>query len=194
MKRNTITLQFTFNGILILNNKKLNEYDLNDCVDKYKVINSQIFIKKIKNILDELKINQHLLTDNIDIIIDKTYNQIDKDILERTFKDLSFNKIIFFNITDKLLTCNTDAMVSVHQKALKIFYLNEVIYIDIYFNKYKEIIEILLKELNTKYNIKTIKLYGDNKIIDEILKLYEKNKKVQLYKFSYPNQIPINLL
>ncbi len=194
MKRNTITLQFTINGILILNNKKLNEYDLNDCVDKYKVINSQIFIKKIKNILDELKINQHLLTDNVDIIIDKTYNQIDKDILERTFKDLSFNKIKFLNITDKLLTCNTDAMVSVHQKALKIFYLNEVIYIDIYFNKYKEIIEILLKELNTKYNIKTIKLYGDNKIIDEILKLYEKNKKVQLYKFSYPNQIPINLL
>lgn len=194
MKRNTITLQFTFNGILILSKNKLNEYSLNDCVDKYKVINNQIFIKKIKEILDDLKINQGLLTDNIDIIIDKTYTDLDKNVLEKTFKDISFNKIKFLDLTDKLLTTNNEAMISIHHQATKIYYLNDVIYTDIYFNKHLEILDILIKELNNRYNIKIIKLYGDNQIINKILKFYEKNKKIQAYKFSDPNQIPINLL
>ena len=71
-------------------------------VDNYKIIDKQIFLEEITTIINENNINNHILTDNINIIIDDLYNNYDKENIKQIFKDLSFNQInIFCNFLTK---------------------------------------------------------------------------------------------
>ncbi|HAB65933.1 MAG TPA: hypothetical protein DCE23_01065, partial [Firmicutes bacterium] len=76
MKRNTISIIFTSNGLLLLNKKVITNHSILS-VNNYKVINSEEFINDISLIFKEQNINRHLLTDNINILIDSSYTKQD---------------------------------------------------------------------------------------------------------------------
>ena len=97
MKRNTITIQINFNNIIIYQDNEYKKYFLKHSINNYKIYNKEIFIEDFKNIIDKLKINNKLLTDNINIIIDSSYKEDDQILLKETFKELSFNKIKLVN-------------------------------------------------------------------------------------------------
>ena len=193
MKKNTVTLQFTYNGIIILYKNNIKQYTLKGTVENYKVINNN-FKKLFKNIIDELKINQNILTDNINVIIDTNYTKIEQDYLINILKEISFNKIVFLNYKDLIIQNKNEIIINLSDSFINIYYLNEVLSTTIYFNKHIEILEIYLKEIMNNYNIKIIKLFGKDNIINQILKYYEKSKKVQVYKYANPELIPIKLL
>ncbi len=193
MKRTTIIVQFIQKGILLLKDKYLQEYPL-DNVDNYKVINKELFIKELNYILKKNKINTSLLTDNINIIIDNTYSKLDKEILESIFTELSFNKIKFINITKIFDIKKQELIIDISKNNIKIYYLNDVIEERIYFDKYLQILSILLKNIINIHNIKVIKIFGNYCNDKKILSMIERNTNAEVYTYSHPNQVPINLL
>ena len=98
MRRQTVTIQFIQNGIIVFNKHQLQKYPLSS-VENYKVINKQLFCEEFNKIIEENKINNRILTDNINIIIDDTFKEIDKENLKTILKELSFNKILLFKNT-----------------------------------------------------------------------------------------------
>ncbi len=178
MKRKTITIQFIQNGIILLS-KELNNYQL-ESVDNYKIINREKFISEMNEILKKTNINNSLLTDNINIIIDNTYSELDKENINDVFIGLSFNKIKFLELT-KLFN-------------VKIYYIDEVIDQKIYFNKYDQILSILIKNIISIHNIKTIKLFGNKCNNKKIISILEKYSSAEVYIYSQPHQVPITLL
>jgi hypothetical protein len=87
MKRKKITIQIIQNGIIILNNKEIKQYKINS-VDNYRIINKDNFINEMTNIFKKQKINQTIITNDIDIIVDNTYSEIDEEVLLNIFKEL----------------------------------------------------------------------------------------------------------
>ena len=190
-KRKEITIQFIQQGIIILNNNQLIEYQLNS-VDNYKVINRELFIEEIQDILNILKINKNILTSNINIILDTTYSELEKEIIENIFKELSFNKIKYLNMIDLFKINKEELLIDISLNNIKIYYLDEIIELKIYFSKYIQTLSIILKSILKKNNIKVIKLFGNhcnNKIINQI----EQITKKKVYIYSQPNLVPVQL-
>lgn len=193
MKRKNIVVQFIQNGILILYQNNIIEYKLNS-VDNYKVINKNTFLEELDLIINNLKINNTILTDNITIIIDTTYSDIDKENIKNIFKELSFNKINYQNILNIFKISNEDLLIDISNNNIKIYYLNEVIDQKIYFSKYSQILSIVLKQIIKNHTIKTIKLFGNNCNNKKIIKHIENITNANVYIYSQPNLFPIKLL
>ncbi len=193
MRRQTITLQFIQNGIILLKNSDILEYQFKS-VDNYKIINKDDFINEISPILNNQNINKQILTDNINLIIDNTYTSIEKDIIINIFKELSFNNISFQNITDILNIKEQELIIDISTNNIKIYYINGVIEQKIYFNQYHQLLSILLKNIKESHNIKIIKLFGNKCNNPKIISKIEKHSNAKVYIYSHPNQVPINLL
>ena len=193
MKRKTITIQFIQNGIILLNSNHLTEHNLTS-VDNYKVINKDLFIEKISNILNDTQINKTLLTDNLSIIVDNTYSNLEREILTNIFKELSFNKISFLEISSIFNIQEQELIIDISTNNIKIYYLNEVLEQKIYFNKYTQVLSIILKNIKDIHNIKTIKIFGNKCNNKKIINSIEKSSNAKVYIYSHPNQVPINLL
>ena len=193
MKRNLIYLQFTENGLIILHNKELKEYIIKS-VNNYEIINKDQFIKEISNILENNKVNNKILTDNINIITDSTYSSFYLSNLESLFKELSFNKIEFTNILSIINIKDDELIIEISTSNIK--FLSNIINIknNIYYFKHKSILSIYLKSIVKKHNIKTIYIIGNypynKKIIDHI----ERITTSKVYIYTQPNLIPIKLL
>ncbi len=192
-KRTTITIQFIQDGIIVYHHNKLNTYHLIS-VENYKFINKQLFYEELSNIINENNINNHLLTDNINIIIDNTYTNLELDNIKSIFKELSFNKITFINLINIFHLNKNELLIDISNNIIKIYYNNDIININIYFNKYKQLISIYLKELLKKENINIIKVFGDYKEINNIITYLEKTIFKEIYSYSYPELMPIKLL
>lgn len=190
-KRQCITIQFIQQGILLLHNNEIKEYKLKS-VDNYKVIDKKNILEEIQSILNNLNINKNILTCNINIIVDSTYTKLDKDNIESIFKELSFNKIKFINLIELLSLTQDELLIDISLNNIKIYYLNEVIEQKIYFSKYIQSLNILLKSILKKHNIKAIKLFGNN-CNKKIIKQIEELSKINVYIYSQPNLIPIQL-
>mgnify|MGYP003501318112 CR=1 FL=1 len=119
MKRKKITIQLIQNGIIILNNKEINTYAINS-VDNYKVINKEDFIIDLTTILNKLKINQTIITNNVDIIIDNTYSELEKEVLSNIFTELSFNKIKFIELTNIFKLQPNEILIDISKNNIKI--------------------------------------------------------------------------
>lgn len=193
MKRKTITIQFIQNGILLLNNNYIQEYNLKS-VDNYKIINKEQFTLEISQLLKKTKINNSLLTDNINIIIDNTYSIIEKENITNIFTELSFNKILFLELTKLFNFKKQELLIDLSTNNIKIYYMNEVIDQKVYFNKYSQTLSILLKNIIENHSIKTIKLFGNACNNKNIISLIEKYSNAEVYIYSHPNQVPIILL
>lgn len=193
MKRNTNTIQFVQNGILFINKRDLIFKKLNS-VDNYKIINKSQFIEEFSVIINKYKFNNKFLTDNMNIIVDKSFNDFEKEIISNIFKELSFNKIDFIDLTSLLKIKNTEIILDISKNYLKIYLNNQIIETKVYFSKYTPIIILYLKSLIYKNNIKTIKIFGNYINKEKILTEIEKELKIKTYIYSYPELMPIKLL
>lgn len=193
MKRKTITIDITSNGINLLNNNKVLQYELLS-VNNFSVINSDLFLKEFSQIIKKENINNHFLTDNIRLIIDNTYTSYDVANLESLWKELSFNKVITENITSILKLSNKSIAINIARNNVKIYFQHYVYHLRIYFGKYKENILLYLKEITKNYEIKNIKLFGNYKNLKEICTYLEENLNIKTYIYSYPDKVPIRQL
>lgn len=193
MKRNLITLQFIENGLIILNQDKLNKYKLKS-INKYYIINKEQFIEEMSKIIDINKINNKILTDNINIIIDQTYSNLYLSNLKEIFKELSFNKIEFINIIDILKPKDEELIIDISHNSIKIIYKDTIIQSNIYYSKYKSILSIYLKNILKIYNIKYLYIYGTYPFTNKFIEELEKICKIKTYLYTQPDLIPISLL
>lgn len=193
MKRKTLTIQMVQNGLLILKNNNIISNQLKS-VANYKVINKELFIQEFEHILKTNKINNNILTDNIKIIIDATYSEIEKEDLSTIFKELSFNKIEFIDLLTLFILDSTELLIDISNNSIKIYFDNEIILSNIYFYKYKAILKLYLKNIKDKYNIKCIKLFGNYKFTNKFIYDIEKICGIKTYLYAYPSIMPIKLL
>ncbi|HIS17538.1 MAG TPA: hypothetical protein IAC02_02870 [Candidatus Coprovivens excrementavium] len=193
MKRETITIDITSDGLNLLHHKKITNYKLKS-VDNFIIINNDLFIKEFTFIINSEKINNSLLTDNIQIIIDNSYPISYINYLETLFKDLSFNKIIFKNINSILKMNRNKIYVNISPKIIKIYYQQNVYNINIYFNKLEEILLLYLKELTSIIDSDLIIIFGKNKGLKNLASNIEKELETKIYIYSYPEKVPIRQL
>lgn len=193
MKRKTIAIFFISNGILLLNNHKITRHIISS-VNNYKVINSNNFMIEINHIFKEKKINTHILTDNIKILIDSSYSDQDISLLEIIFKELSFNKIEFINWINKAENKEKTLILNLSSTNIKIYYDQKTYIINIIYNKFIEILEPYLKILSKKYSIRSIRMFGDNESILQLRDDIEKKIGLKTYIYSNPLIYPLELL
>ena len=191
MKRNTITIQINFNNIIIYQDNEYKKYFLKHSINNYKIYNKEIFIEDFKNIIDKLKINNKLLTDNINIIIDSSYKEDDQILLKETFKELSFNKIKLVNNLTLINNKDNEIIINICNKNIKIYHNNNVLDINVYFNKHIETLSTYIKEMIKQYKIKTIKVYGDYKELNKMIYKVERKVRKEVYIYTHPELIPI---
>lgn len=192
-KRNNIVIQFIQNGILLLHNNNIKEYQLKS-VNNYKVINKHLIIEELTNIINKQKINQNILQSNITIIIDSTYTKLDKENIETIFKEIYFNKIKFINLPEILKQTKKELIIDLSQNNIKYYYLNEVIEQKIYFLEYTSNLESILNNILSIHNIESIKIFGNNTKNKKIIKKIEEITNKPVYIYSHPNLIPLILL
>ena len=192
-KRSTITIQFVQNGIIVFANHQLLKY-LMSSVDNYKIIDKLIFLDEITTIFKKNNINNHILTDNINIIIDNTYTKYEKENLKQLFIDLSFNEINLINLINILNITNHELIIDISHNIIKFYYNNELLSINVYFNKYKQILMMYLKDLIKNENIKVIKVFGNYEDLSTLVKYLSKTIFKDIYIYSHPDLMPIKLL
>lgn len=193
MKRQTITLQIVQNGILIPNNEKI-IYHKFYSVDNYKVINKTLFIEEFNKISSTYKINNKFLTDNISIIVDNIYTETDKSTITSIFKELSFNKIDFINITDIFKLKSNELLIDISTNHIKIYFNNQILSTPVYFSKYKDILRLYLNQILLKNKIKEVKLFGNNCLKTKLINELEKELSIKIYFYSHPEIMPIHLI
>ncbi len=193
MKRNTITIQIVQKGILVPYKNKINYHKLYS-VDNYKIINKNMFLEEFSNLVSKYKLNNKFLTDNINIIIDNIYTEIDKTLIKDIFKELSFNKIEYLNITDILNIKDKELILDLSVNHLKIYFNEEILSTPIYFAKYQEILSIYLKKILSKNHIKEIKIFGNNCLKKKLFEELEQEIGIKIYIYSHPELMPIHLL
>ncbi len=192
-KRSTITIQFIVNGIIVFTNNKLLKFIMSS-VDNYKIIDKQIFLEEITTIINENNINNHILTDNINIIIDDLYNNYDKENIKQIFKDLSFNQINIINLINIFTLNNHELLIDISNNIIKFYYNNQLLSINVYYNKYKQILMMYLKDIVQDENIKAIKIFGNYDDLSTLVKYISKTILKEVYIYSHPDLMPIKLL
>lgn len=192
MKRNSIVIGFLDAAIILLNKNKIYTYP-SLSVNNYKVTNSNLFKKVFLNIITEQDLNKNILTDNVNVIIDTSYTIDEQEKLNKIFKELSFNEISFIYINDLLLSKEQELNVLVGEEFINIYYKDKTYPLYYYHDKLCETLDIYLKSFTLKYNIKTIKLFGNESSISKVLSEINIHG-VDLYKYANPTQIPIIFL
>ncbi|MGN0967558.1 MAG: hypothetical protein ACI4OP_08300 [Candidatus Coprovivens sp.] len=190
MKRNTINIQINNDNILFYINDEYKREQI-PSLSNYKITNKIDFIEQLRTIIDKYKINNKLLTDNINIIIDNTYTKDDKDKIIDIFKELSFNNINLITNTDILQKNNNDLIINVSNNNIKFYHKYKNIDENIYFDKYLEILTLYIKEYISKYKIKCIKLYGDYKDMQKLINKLERKVRKEVYIYTQRDIIPL---
>ncbi len=192
-KRTITTIEFIQNGLIVYTHQKLLKFIMSS-VDNYKIINKQIFIEEITTIMNENNINKKIITDNLNIIIDDTYSNYEKENLIDLFKELSFNQINFINIINIFSLSNHELLIDISTNSIKFYYNNQILSFNVYFNKYKQTLAMYLKELIPSENIKTIKIFGNYEDYEPLVKYLSKTFLKDIYIYSHPDLMPIKLL
>ena len=190
MKRNTINIQINNDNILFYINDEYKREQI-PSLSNYKITNKIDFIEQLRTIIDKYKINNKLLTDNINIIIDNTYTKDDKDKIINIFKELSFNNINLITNTDILRKNNNDLIINVSNNNIKFYHKYKNIDENIHFDKYLEILTLYIKEYISKYKIKCIKLYGDYKDMQKLINKLERKVRKEVYIYTQRDIIPL---
>lgn len=193
MKRKVITLQFIENGLVILSQHTVKKYILNS-VNNYLIINKDSFIEEFSKIIEANKINNNLLTDNINILSDPSCSELYKNTLKEIFKELSFNKIDFINIVNIFKPKSSEVIVDLSTNNLKIITKEIFINTNIYYSRHKQILSLYIKELLKNSSIQSIYIYGNNVYTSKFLKEIENICKIKTYVYQQPDLIPISLL
>lgn len=190
MKRNTITIQINYDNIILYINNEYKIYNFKS-IYNYKITNKMLFIDELKNILEINKINNKLLTDNVNIIIENNYTEDDINKLIDILKELSFNHIKLINTKDILNIKENDLIINVSDNNIKLYHNHNNLDINIYFNKHLDILAIYIKELIEDYKVKNIKMYGTYKQLNKIVNKLERKVRKEVYIYTQPDLIPI---
>ena len=190
MRRNTITIQINYDNIILYINNEYKIYNFKS-IYNYKITNKMLFIDELKNILEINKINNKLLTDNVNIIIENNYTEDDINKLIDILKELSFNHIKFINTKDILNIKENDLIINVSDNNIKLYHNHNNLDINIYFNKHLDILTIYIKELIEDYKVKNIKMYGTYKQLNKIVNKLERKVRKEVYIYTQPDLIPI---
>lgn len=191
MKRNHIILEITDTGIHIVNKKKIITISKMISVNNFKVINNEIFIQELKGILEEYKINNNILTDNITIIVPNNYINLEINNIKSIFKDLSFNIIEVVRKSKFLEIEKKEILIEINYSDIYIYFTDKVIYTNYLYNKNIEILNVYLKEILKNQEIINIKLFGYNKDLKKIREYIEKKYQIETYIYSHPKLHPI---
>ena len=190
MKRNTITIQINYNNIILYLNSEYKTYEFKS-ISNYKITNKISFIEELNKILELNKINNKLLTDNVNVIIENNYTEDDSNKLIDILKELSFNNIKLINSKDILNIKENDLIINVSDNNIKLYHNHNLLDINIYFNKHLDILAIYIKELIQDYKVKNIKLYGTYKLLHKIVNKLERKVRKEVYIYTQPDLIPI---
>lgn len=190
MRRNTITIQINYDNIILYINNEYKIYNFKS-IYNYKITNKMLFIDELKNILEINKINNKLLTDNVNIIIENNYTEDDINKLIDILKELSFNHIKLINTKDILNIKENDLIINVSDNNIKLYHNHNNLDINIYFNKHLDILTIYIKELIEDYKVKNIKMYGTYKQLNKIVNKLERKVRKEVYIYTQPDLIPI---
>lgn len=190
MKRNTITIQINYNNIILYLNSEYKTYEFKS-ISNYKITNKISFIEELNKILELNKINNKLLTDNVNVIIENNYTEDDSNKLIDILKELSFNHIKLINSKDILNIKENDLIINVSDNNIKLYHNHNLLDINIYFNKHLDILAIYIKELIQDYKVKNIKLYGTYKLLHKIVNKLERKVRKEVYIYTQPDLIPI---
>ena len=190
MKRNTITIQINYNNIILYLNSEYKTYEFKS-ISNYKITNKISFIEELNKILELNKINNKLLTDNVNVIIENNYTEDDSNKLIDILKELSFNHIKLINSKDILNIKENDLIINVSDNNIKLYHNHNLLDINIYFNKHLDILAIYIKELIQDYKVKNIKLYGTYKLLHKIVNKLERKVRIEVYIYTQPDLIPI---
>lgn len=190
MKRNTITIQINYNNIILYLNNEYKTYEFKS-ISNYKITNKISFIEELNKILELNKINNKLLTDNVNVIIENNYTEDDSNKLIDILKELSFNNIKLINSKDILNIKENDLIINVSDNNIKLYHNHNLLDINIYFNKHLDILAIYIKELIQDYKVKNIKLYGTYKLLHKIVNKLERKVRKEVYIYTQPDLIPI---
>jgi hypothetical protein len=176
----------------------------NNNIFKIKLSKKEIKLGKISDInlfydtFNTFLIQNHLINilynEKISIIINETYNNSDKYLLEEILNKINFNQIYFINVSN-ILDLKKYNYLEINNDYILMYYKNNLkqkryrLIPNNFFNTKEE----LLKYLNNYFPSKDTLLYGNNTSIEEILnKLEEFNNKNNYYILEKPSSYLVN--
>lgn len=187
-----IYIQIQSEELLIYANNKIIKNKLGNSIKNYQIINKDKFISEFNKIATKEHFYNSLFITSIYVILDDIYSPIELDNLSNILKELSFNRVNIIEPRKILNQENNTILIRLSNSCIIINYYNRTIFIPIYFNKYKEILLIYLKEIIQLIKIDNIKIYGDLANINSISRYIENKLKIKAYIYSYPTFTPLN--
>ncbi len=171
MKPNNLIMYIADNNIILWHNDNTyTEKVIRKSICYGKIYNTDIFIKSFANILKKHKLNKGMLNNNIYVILDPNYSQLEIEALKYCLEKLSFNKINFINVLDFHKFKKNNIFIIIHKNYLHISYLN-----------YKQRIESVFVDF---------RLFSNNtKILCNCISSLIKKKKIIIFGFNHDTEM-----
>jgi len=148
--------------IHLIYKKKLITAKFKNCIQKGYIVDREIFMQEFMKLVKKEKIKNKLFGDSITVVNNGYFTKGDLFFLESVFSELGYIKVIFMDIRE-LLPMDDAIYIEINNSYL-VFYLDDVIYLDLnYFKDIPKIIEYFKGFLN-----KNIVLFGINKCITKV--------------------------
>ncbi len=155
-----------------------------------KIYNKDKFIRSYNNMLNKNHIKYSLFSENIYVIINNTYSDIDKEYLIDILKYLNYKHIYFINELKYIDINKNKVIINVSNSYYYIIYTNIYGNIEVNIYKLNEINNKVLLNILDHLNKKEIILYGKNyKEIENII-----DNKYNYYIYEYYNNLIINII
>jgi hypothetical protein len=176
----------------------------NNNIFKIKLSKKEIKLGKISDInlfyntFNTFLIQKHLINilynEKITLIINETYTNSDKYLLEEILNKINFNQVYFINVS-KILDLKNYNYLEINNDYLLMYYKNNLkkkkyrLIPSNFFNSNEE----LFNYINNNFPSKDTLLYGNNTSIEDILKELDKfNNKINYYILEKPSSYLVN--
>jgi hypothetical protein len=176
----------------------------NNNIFKIKLSKKEIKLGKISDInlfydtFNTFLIQKHLINilynEKITLIINETYTNSDKYLLEEILNKINFNQVYFINVSN-ILDLKKYNYLEINNDYLLMYYKNNLkkkkyrLIPSNFFNSNEE----LFNYINNNFPSKDTLLYGNNTSIEDILKELDKfNNKINYYILEKPSSYLVN--
>jgi hypothetical protein len=176
----------------------------NNNIFKIKLSKKEIKLGKISDInlfydtFNTFLIQKHLINilynEKITLIINETYTNSDKYLLEEILNKINFNQVYFINVSNILDLKNYNYL-EINNDYLLMYYKNNLkkkkyrLIPSNFFNSNEE----LFNYINNNFPSKDTLLYGNNTSIEDILNELDKfNNKINYYILEKPSSYLVN--
>ena len=151
-----------------------------------KIANIKLFNNTLNNLIKKYKLNNSLFKESITIIINDTYTDVDKFILNNLFESFNYKNIIFINENKTYNLNNNIAYINIKEDNILLTYIDSykninTIYIP---SNYYDSIKDLCRYINNKIGNKEITLLGYGNLLNDFFNYYEKNYNIAVYLYT----------